>query len=134
MEVQEANDLEKYIKDEVAEPKEDEAKEKHQKDLIKEIRIIVDSIKYHLISKVSFKKTPNKMYDSLFRLYEGRNINRNMNLRAQLKSIKMSKGESVQYYFKMVSQFKGKIEDIGDSLDEYELVVTTLNGSTRPWG
>ena len=43
------NDLQKYIKDEVAESKEDEAKEKHQKDLIKAMRIIVDSIKYHLI-------------------------------------------------------------------------------------
>ena len=32
------NGLEKYIKDEIAEPKEDEAKEKHEQDLIKEIR------------------------------------------------------------------------------------------------
>ena len=43
------NGLEKYIKDEVAKLKEDEAKEKHEKDLIKEMRIIVDSIKDHLI-------------------------------------------------------------------------------------
>ena len=46
------NDLEKYIKDEVVEPKEDESKEKHQKDLIKAMRFIVDSIKYHLIPQV----------------------------------------------------------------------------------
>ena len=43
------NDLEKYIKGEVAEPEEDEAKEKHKKDLIRDMRIIVDSIKDHLI-------------------------------------------------------------------------------------
>ena len=36
------NDLEKYINDEVAEPEEDEAKEKHIKDLIRAQRIIVD--------------------------------------------------------------------------------------------
>ena len=29
------NGLEKYIKDQIAEPREDEAKEKHEKDLIK---------------------------------------------------------------------------------------------------
>ena len=46
------NDIDKYIKDEVPEPEEDEAKENHQKDLIKEMRIIVDSIKYHLIHQV----------------------------------------------------------------------------------
>ena len=43
------NGLEKYIKDEIAEPKEDEAKEKHEQVLIKEMRIIADSIKDHLI-------------------------------------------------------------------------------------
>ena len=56
-----------------------------------------------------------------------------LNLRAQLKSTKMSKGESIQDYFTRVSQFKEKLEAIGDSLDEYELVMTSLNGLTRPW-
>ena len=91
------NDLEKYIKDEAPELEEYEAKEKHQKDLFKEMRIIANSIKDHLIPQVSSKETPKKMYDSLCRMYEWRNINRKMNLRAQLKSTNMSKGESIQY-------------------------------------
>ena len=57
------------------------------------MRIIVDSIKYCLIPQVLSKKTPKKMYDALSRMYEGRNINRKMNLRGQLKGTKMSKGE-----------------------------------------
>ena len=70
----------KYVKEEVAKPEEDEAKEKHQKNLIKAMRIIVDSIKDHFIPQVSSKDTPKKMYDSLSRMYEGRNINIKMNL------------------------------------------------------
>ena len=66
-------------------------------------------------------------------MYEGRNINRKMNLRAQLKSTKMCQRESIQDYFIRVSQFKEKLEAIGDSLDEDELVTTTLTGLTRPW-
>ena len=66
-------------------------------------------------------------------MYEGRNINRKMNLRAQLKSTKMSHGESIQDYFTRVSQFKEQLEAIGDNLDEDELVMTALNGLTRPW-
>ena len=89
------NDLDKYIKNEVPEPEEDEAKEKHQKDLIKAMRIIVVSINDHLIPQVSSKETPKKMHDALSKMYEGRDINRKMNLRAQLKSARMSKGESV---------------------------------------
>ena len=73
------------------------------------------------------------MYDALSRMYEGRNINRKMNLRAQLKSTKMSHGESIQDYFTRVSQIKEKLEAIGDKLDEYEMVMTALNGLTRPW-
>ena len=90
------NDLTKYIKEEVAEPEEDEAKEKHKKDLIRAMRIIVDSIKDHLIPQMSSKKTPKDMYDALARMYEGRNITRKMNLRTQLKSTKMCQGESIQ--------------------------------------
>ena len=60
------------------------------------MRIIADSIKDHLISQVSSKKTPKQMYDTLSRMYEGKNINMKMNLRAQLKGTKMSKGELIQ--------------------------------------
>ena len=65
-------------------------------------------------------------------MYEGRNININMNLRAQLKSINISHGESIQDYFTRVSQLKEQLEAIGDKLDEDELVMNALNGLTRP--
>ena len=72
------------------------------------------------------------MYDAVSRMYEGRNINRKMNLRAQLKSTEMSHGESIQYYFTRVSQIKEQLEAIGDKIDEDEMVMTALNGLTRP--
>ena len=73
------------------------------------------------------------MYDALGRMYEGRNINRKMNLRIQLKSTKMNKGEYVQDYFSRISQLKEQLDAIGDTLDEDELVMTALNGLTRSW-
>jgi len=83
-----------------------------------------------LIPQVSSKKTPKEMYNSLARMYEGRNINRKMNLRAELKSTKMSHGESIQDYFTRVSQFKEQLEAVGDNLDKDELVMISLNGLT----
>ena len=100
------------------EPKEDEEKEKYKKDIIRGKRIITDSIKDHLIPQVSSKNTPKEMFDALSGIYEGRNINQNMNLRSQLKSTNMSKGESIHEYFTRVSQFKGKLEAIEDNIDE----------------
>jgi hypothetical protein len=49
----EENDLEDSVKEEVPEPYEDAAKEKYKKNLVKAKRIIVDSIKDHLIPHVS---------------------------------------------------------------------------------
>jgi hypothetical protein len=56
-----------------------------------------------------------------------------MNLRTQLKSTRMQKGETIQEYFSRISQFKEQLEAIGDTLDEDEIIMTTLNGLTRPW-
>jgi hypothetical protein len=129
----EENDLAKLIKGNVSEPEEDVAKAKYKKDMVRAKRIIADSIKYHLIPQVSSKDTPKYIFDALTRMYEGMNINRKMNLRTQLKNTKMQKGEIVHDYFSRVTHFKEKLEAIGDNLDEDELIMTTLNGLTRPW-
>ena len=75
------------------------------------------------------------MFDALSRLYEGKNINQKMTLRTQLKNEneKMQDSKSIQSYFTRVSQIREQIEAIGDSVEEAELVMTTMNGLPRPW-
>jgi hypothetical protein len=126
--VLEENHLSYYVMEEVAEPEEEEAKGKYKKNLIRAKRIIEDSIKDHLIPHVSSLKTPKEMFDALSSLYEGRNINRQMALRFQLKNLKMQKYESIHSFFTRVSQINEQIIAIGDSMEEVELVMTTLNG------
>jgi hypothetical protein len=83
------NDLSRFIKEEVEEPEDAIEKAKHQKDSIRAQRIITDLIKDHLIPYVSSKKTPKEIFDALSKLSDGKNINRKMNLRTQLKNTKM---------------------------------------------
>ena len=71
----EENDLAKFIKENVPKPEENVAKEKYKEDMVKAKRIIADSIKDHLIPQVSSKNNPNNMFDSLTRMYEGKNMN-----------------------------------------------------------
>ena len=73
------------------------------------------------------------MFDPLSDLFEGRNINRNMTLRNQLKSVKVQKSETMQSYFTRVSQIKERLEAIGDMTEEADIVMTTLNGLPRDW-
>ena len=70
------NDLDKYVEGEIGEPEEEEAKIKHRKEMIRAKRIIVDSIKDHLIPQVSSLKTPMAMFDDLTRLFEGKTSTR----------------------------------------------------------
>ena len=70
--------MDSYINEGVPVPEEDEAKALHKKKLVMAKMIIADSIKDHLIPKVSSLKTLKAMFDSLTKLFEGKNINQNM--------------------------------------------------------
>ena len=67
----------------------------HKKNLVKAKKIIDDSIIDHLIPQL---KTMKEMFDSLTKLFEGKNLNRNMNLRKQLKNVKIQNAETIQSY------------------------------------
>ena len=66
----------------------------HKKNLIKAKKIIVDSITDQIVPQVSSLKTP-KMFDSLIKLFEDKNIIQKMDLRKQLKNVKIQKAEVV---------------------------------------
>jgi hypothetical protein len=95
--------------------------------------IITDSIKDYLIPQVASNNTPKDIFDALTIMYEGKNINRKTNLRTQLKNTKIQKGETIHDYFSRIYQFKEELEAIGENLDEYELIMKTLNGLTITW-
>ena len=63
-------------------------KDLHKKNLIKAKKIIVDSITDKLVPQVSSLKTL-KMFDSLIKLFEDKNLNQKMALRKQLKNVKI---------------------------------------------
>ena len=67
--------MDTYISGEVPVPEGDEAKALHKKNLVKAKRIIADSIKDHLIPQVSSLNIPKEMFDSLTKIFEGKNIN-----------------------------------------------------------
>ena len=52
----------------------------HKKNLVKAKKIMADSVMDQLVPQVSSLKTP-MMFNSLTKLFEGRNINQNVTLR-----------------------------------------------------
>ena len=77
----EENDLDHFITRDVSKPEGDEAKGSYKRSMTNSNGIITVSIKDHLIPHVSAFKTPKEVYDALTKIFEGKNINRNMTLR-----------------------------------------------------
>ena len=104
----------------------------HKKNLIKAKKIIIDSITDQLVPQVSSPKTP-KMFDSLNKLFEWKNINQKINLRNQLKNAKIQNSETIQSYFTRLSQIIEQLEVVDEEVENANVVITTLNGHPRSW-
>ena len=129
----EEDDLDKYISKEVLDPGVDEAKGIHNKNVVKAKRIIANSIKDNINPHVSSLKTPKEMFNALSTLFEGKNINRKMTLRNQVKNVKIQNSETMQSYFKRDTQIKEKLKVVEEKVEEGDIVMTTLNGLLRSW-
>jgi hypothetical protein len=97
-------------------------------------RIILDGVKDHLIPHLAEKKTAKEMWNALKNLFEAKNENRKMALKAKLHdNTKMGKEESVFSYLTQVAQVKDKLAAIGEVISDSELVRIALKGFTREW-
>jgi hypothetical protein len=67
----------------------------HETKEAKAQRIILDGVKDHLIPHLAEKKTAKEMWDALKNLFEAKNENWKMALKAKLHDTKMGKEESV---------------------------------------
>ena len=56
------------------------------------------------------------MFDSLAKLFQGKNIDRNMTLRNQLKEVKIQNAETIKSYFTRVSQIKEQLEVVEEEV------------------
>ena len=96
-------------------------------------RIILDSVKEHIIPHVIGKDYACEMWESLRNLYQSSNQNKKMVLREKLRSTKMAREESVTSYLTRVSQVKDELATVGEVVDSSELIRVALNGFSKSW-
>jgi hypothetical protein len=100
---------------------------------IKAKRILFDAVKDHIIPHVSSKTYVHEMWTALKNLFQNSNENRKMVLGEKLKSIKMTKSESVTGYLSRITQVRDELGAVGEVISSTELVRTALNGVAKPW-
>ena len=62
------------------------------------------------------------MFDSLIKLFEGKNINRKITLRNQLKNVKIHNVETIHSYFTRVSQIKEQLGAVDEEVEDTKLL------------
>ena len=118
----------KFVNEKVPKPEAKEGKSQWRKCDAKARRILVDSIKDHLVLQISENKIARKMFKTLKKLFEHSSINVTLTLRNQLSNMKMIKSKSIASYFMRITELWDKLRSSGDNIKEKELVMTTLNG------
>jgi hypothetical protein len=94
--------------------------EAHEKKEIKVERIILDSVKDHIIPLLSENKVANEMFDALVGLFKSTNMNRKMVLRNKIRSVQMSRSDNVTIYFMRITR-------VPDHLQPYQRKQRTWN-------
>jgi hypothetical protein len=80
----EENDLKDYVEMVISNPNDPQELATHRKREVKAKRVLLDSVKDHLIPHISEKKTAKDFYDALVGLYQSGNASRKLILRHQL--------------------------------------------------
>ena len=88
-------------------------------------------MKDHLIPHLAEKKTTKEMWDALKNLFEAKNENQKMALKAKLHDTKMGKEESVSSYLTWVAQVKYELDVVGEVILDSQLVRIALKGFTK---
>jgi hypothetical protein len=105
----------------------------HQKKEIKSQRVILDSVKDHLIHHLSKNKKTKGIFDALVGLFQSNNMNRKIILRNKLRFMQMSRYDIVTSYFMMITQVRDQVVAIVNKLDGLDLINVALNGFPKSW-
>jgi hypothetical protein len=100
---------------------------------VKERKIIIYSVRDHLLPHIANLKTAYDMYKTLRGMFESDNTLRDLTLKIHLQSTKMTKDDIVSLFFMNLSEIKEQLETIGEIMSDRELVLTTLQNLPKSW-
>jgi hypothetical protein len=84
----------------------DEEKNIRKEEDVKARKIIIYSVRDHLLPRIANLKTTYEMYEALKEMFESDNTLRALTLKSQLQSTKMTKGDTIATFFMKISEIK----------------------------
>jgi hypothetical protein len=111
----------------------DEEKAEWKTNDVKARKIIIYSVRDHLLPHISTLKTTYLMHDVLKKMFESNNTNIALTLKHQLQNLKMTKDDTIATFFIKSSEIKDQLGSIGETITDRELVMITLNALPSHW-
>jgi hypothetical protein len=124
----EENDLKEYVEGVVPSPTDPQELATHKKKEVKAKRVLLESVKDHLIPHISEKKSAKEMYDALVGLYQSENTGRKLHLKHQLQVVEMSSSDTIVSYLMRITQIRDQLAAISETVEDVELVNVALRG------
>jgi hypothetical protein len=123
----EESDLLKLIEGTLPATITDEEKVEWKTNDIKARKIIIYSVRDHLLPRISTLKTAYLMYDALKKMFESNNTNRALTLKHQLQNLRMTKDDTTTTFFMKISEIGDQLGATGEIITDKELVMITPN-------
>lgn len=96
-------DLKYHVLKYIMEPEGDREKSRHKKNEAITMRILMDSVKYHLVPIIASQESTKKMYDAPNTLFENENPSKIITLKDQLRQEKFTKDDSISTNFMKIA-------------------------------
>ena len=126
-------DVKYFAMKDVPMPEEEDRQAAWRRHDVKARKILMDSMKSHLVFHISKVETSKDMFDTLKNLFVRGSTNRLTALRTQLHTIKMKRSESVDSYFTRVAEIKDQLGNVGEVIPDKELSTYILRGLLDSW-
>ena len=97
------------------------------------MKIIIDSIKDHILPSISSLKTAFEMFSTIRDTFEINNTSRLLTLKQDLLYIKMKNEESITSYFLRIFELKDQLATMENWVDDKELNMIELRGLPLSW-
>ena len=104
-----------------------------KEDDVRARKIIISLVRDHLLPRIANLKIAYDMYKTLKEMFESDNTLRDLTLKSQLQSTKMTKDDRVALFFMKLSEVKKQLETIGENMFDRKLVLTTLQNLPKSW-
>jgi hypothetical protein len=114
----EEDDLLSLIEKTLLETTTDEEKVDWKADDVKARKIIIYSVRDHLLPHISTLKTTYEMYDALKKMFESNNTKKALTLKHQPQNIKMKKDDTIATFFMRISEIRYQLGAIGETITD----------------